>query len=93
MLRSNALIYVLATAFVIIEARFTAPILGQVFTVESPSQVTWETTGLTEPLNVYLVPGGATTVASKISDIASKCSLLCGLYFTISHLPASQCHE
>lgn len=79
MLCSNAFVYVLATAFVIIEARFTAPILGQVLTVEQSSQVTWETTGLTEPLNIYLVPGGDTTAASKISDIASKCSSLCDL--------------
>ena len=54
------------------QASMISPTAGQSWSVGSSETVSWDTSGLTAPLEIELVPGGATDLSVIVETIASK---------------------
>lgn len=54
----------------VVQAGISNPSAGSQWPVAQNQQITWDTTGLTGPANIYLVPAGAVDITVVIVEIA-----------------------
>ncbi|KAF8851097.1 hypothetical protein BDZ45DRAFT_163022 [Acephala macrosclerotiorum] len=68
----SAILQVLSLAFFFGHglATITSPTAGDQWPVEQDQMIMWDTTGLTEPIDIHLVPAGATDTTVIITEIA-----------------------
>ena len=54
------------------QAVISTPAKGDQWPVNQNQQITWDTTGLTGPVDIHLVPAGATDITVIIAEVALK---------------------
>jgi hypothetical protein len=54
----------------VVQAGISSPPAGAQWPVAQNQQITWDTTGLTPPINIQLVPAGAVDITVIVAEIA-----------------------